>query len=340
MNTLPSQEVASAPLIQQIEDRPISGPALLELLRAVLDQGAPFRFQAPGFSMAPFIRDGDVVTIAPLNGRAPRVGEVVAFVQPARGRLALHRVIARRGATWLIRGDNSPEPDGLIPRENILGVVTRMERDGRTVRLGLGGEGRLIAWLNARDWLLPLKTKLYFPLRVASAILRRLQQTAAFRAWVKRFRPAYDIPEASARDLMTVYAWTDPSGERVPRPRSPHVTDYVAKRGQEVIGFVQLVRHPEAHFPYVGYWLFSLRVRTRYRGMGIGEALTRRVIDQAQAEGAKELFLNVFEDNRPALALYRKLGFERVALPVLEEEFAAEGQREGRRRVTLRRSLP
>jgi ribosomal protein S18 acetylase RimI-like enzyme len=64
------------------------------------------------------------------------------------------------------------------------------------------------------------------------------------------------------------------------------------------------------------------------------------VIDQAQAEGAKELFLNVFEDNRPALALYRKLGFERVALPVLEEEFAAEGQREGRRRVTLRRSLP
>jgi ribosomal protein S18 acetylase RimI-like enzyme len=74
--------------------------------------------------------------------------------------------------------------------------------------------------------------------------------------------------------------------------------------------------------------------------MGVGEALARRVIRQAKAEEAQELFLAVFEDSLPAMNLYRKLGFERVVLPGLEEELIAEGQREGRRRVTMRKVLP
>ena len=118
-----------------------------ELIRAVTERGAPIRTRVSGFSMSPFIRDGDVLTIAPLNGRAPRVGEVVAFTQPDTGRLAIHRVIARVGTAWHIRGDNSPEPDGIVPRENLLGVVTRVECEGRDVRLGLGAERALIALL-------------------------------------------------------------------------------------------------------------------------------------------------------------------------------------------------
>jgi SAM-dependent methyltransferase len=77
----------------------------------------------------------------------PRIGDVVAFVQPDTGRLAVHRVIARVDAGWLVRGDNGPEPDGIVPRENLLGVVTRVERAGHDVRVGLGAERVLIALL-------------------------------------------------------------------------------------------------------------------------------------------------------------------------------------------------
>jgi ribosomal protein S18 acetylase RimI-like enzyme len=105
------------------------------------------------------------------------------------------------------------------------------------------------------------------------------------------------------------------------------------------MGLVRLMRHPEADIPQVSYWLYSLTVRTRYRGMGIGEALTRRVIEQARAEGALELFLRVFEDNAPALALYRKLGFEQVTLPALDADLVADVQKYRRRRLPLRKPL-
>jgi hypothetical protein len=118
-----------------------------ELLRAAAERGVPLRTRAYGFSMSPFIRDKDVLTIAPMNGRAPRVGEVIAFVQPDTGRLAIHRVIGRVGAGWLVRGDNCPEPDGVVRWGAVLGALIRVERDGRDVRLGLGAEARLIAWL-------------------------------------------------------------------------------------------------------------------------------------------------------------------------------------------------
>jgi hypothetical protein len=125
----------------------LSNLGQLELLRAVVERGRPLRIRARGFSMSPFIRDGDVLTIAPMNGGGPRLGEVVAFVRLDTGRLAIHRVVARVGAGWLLRGDNCPEPDGVVPRRAILGVLVRVEREGRDVRLGLGAEARLIAWL-------------------------------------------------------------------------------------------------------------------------------------------------------------------------------------------------
>jgi signal peptidase I len=128
---------------------PLSGAALLELLRAVLARGVPFRFRAKGWSMAPFIRDGDVIRVAPLSREEPGLGQVVAFVRPQTGSLVVHRIVARHGEGYLLQGDNVPEEsDGLVPRASILGRVTRIERGGKAVWLGLGPERRLIAWFS------------------------------------------------------------------------------------------------------------------------------------------------------------------------------------------------
>jgi ribosomal protein S18 acetylase RimI-like enzyme len=109
-----------------------------------------------------------------------------------------------------------------------------------------------------------------------------------------------------------------------PAPRNPNVTEYVARVGGDLAGFVELVRHPPEHFPYVGHWLFSLHVWTRFRGLGIGALLTRQVMEQAQRKGARELLLVVFADNAPAIHLYRKLGFVPIAAPAFDEQFARE----------------
>lgn len=148
----------------------LSSPALIELMRGVLGKGAPFRFQARGFSMSPFIKDGDVITVETLPRGAPRVGHIVAFRHPRSGRLVVHRVVGRKGDAYLIKGDASPEGDGLVPADNILALVTKVEREGQSVRLGIGPARLLIAFLTRSGLFLRLVIPAWLLVR---PILRR-----------------------------------------------------------------------------------------------------------------------------------------------------------------------
>jgi ribosomal protein S18 acetylase RimI-like enzyme len=113
----------------------------------------------------------------------------------------------------------------------------------------------------------------------------------------------------------------------------------VAKAGEKVIGFAQCVYNQDNQSNWAGYWLFSLTVWRWYRGLGIGEALTKCAIDYARAQGAAQLFLAVFNDNGSAICMYRKLGFEPIILPALEPDLAAEAGQFGRRRIIMCRRL-
>jgi signal peptidase I len=143
----------------------LSGPALVQLLRAVLDKGAPVRFRAKGFSMSPFIKNEDVVTLSPLQNASPGMGDVIAFVLQGKGKLCVHRVVGRKGDFYVTKGDNTSEADESVPRENILGFVTRVERDGKEVFLGLGPERFVISFLGRRGLLLPLILPLWKVIR-------------------------------------------------------------------------------------------------------------------------------------------------------------------------------
>jgi len=125
----------------------LSGHTLAELLQAVMNRGARFRFQTRGFSMSPFVKNNDIVTIVPLHTSSPRLGEVVAIIHPETGRLIVHRIIGKKGEDYLIKGDNTPDADGLIAASNILGRVKKVERNNRNVFLGLGPERLLISFL-------------------------------------------------------------------------------------------------------------------------------------------------------------------------------------------------
>ena len=117
--------------VEKKEELSLPGTAVMELLRAVHEKGASFRFKAAGLSMTPSIRNHDVITISPLEKIPPFVGEVVAFRHPRTGRLLIHRVVKRKQNTFFIRGDCLRYTDSHIPRENILGIVTAVERQGR-----------------------------------------------------------------------------------------------------------------------------------------------------------------------------------------------------------------
>ena len=158
--------------LQNVEDKPalfckkggelkLSGLYLTKLLQAVLDKGAPFRFRAKGFSMSPFIKDDDIITVSPLKDDSIRSGDVVAFIRPEMINMVIHRVVGKNGEYFHIKGDNIPDTDELIPVTNIMGSVTRVERNGKEVFLGLGPERFLIALLTRTGFLSQLLTPLW-----------------------------------------------------------------------------------------------------------------------------------------------------------------------------------
>jgi signal peptidase I len=132
----------TGPVLQSIPNR-----GFAELMTAVLAKGAPFRFQADGGSMSPFLRSGDIVTLVPVAAHI-RLGEVVAFHQPGKEGWAVHRVVGRRQARVLLKGDNCGCADGWVEQARIIGRAGCIEHRGRRVRLGLGPERMLIALLS------------------------------------------------------------------------------------------------------------------------------------------------------------------------------------------------
>lgn len=56
--------------------------------------------------------------------------------------------------------------------------------------------------------------------------------------------------------------------------------------------------------------IFLLYVLPEYRRQGIGSALMRYAEDWARARGDRQIGLQVFQFNQPALSLYQQLGYE------------------------------
>ncbi|MDP3880055.1 MAG: GNAT family N-acetyltransferase [Dehalococcoidales bacterium] len=145
-----------------------------------------------------------------------------------------------------------------------------------------------------------------------------------------------ELDEGHARHLSHLFNFKQSADNR---SRGVSVTHFAARKRDQVIGYASLVGRSRRYHSHDGHWLINLAVRTTYRGMGIGEELTRFVMEKSMKSGASEISLLVFEDNAPAIKLYRKLGFERKVIPALEKELEDEQRILGRRRVCMSRRL-
>jgi ribosomal protein S18 acetylase RimI-like enzyme len=317
----------------------LSNRGQLELLRAAVRQGAALRITARGHSMAPFVRDADVLTIAPLDDRELSCGDVVAFAAAPGDRLVVHRVIGAAGGGWLVRGDNVRAADGIVAQASVLGRVVRVQRRGRDVGIGLTWGAGPVAALSRRGVLARVGQSARTARRAAAAVVAGAQSLPAYRSVARRLCAPCAIGAATPAEIEAAQRRLAPGGFVALAEAGPGVSAWVARHGGRVVGFAQRVERPVESAPWDGQWLVGLTVRAPYRGLGVGEALTRRVVAEARADGAGELRLAVFENDLRAVRLYEKLGFSRVTVPGLEQVFAEESVRYGRRRVVMRKEL-
>jgi hypothetical protein len=133
---------------------PCTSTAFAELGREVLGSGRALRFRAQGGSMAPLVRDGDVVLVRPVDSGSIRVGDVLLCLTPgcpSRG-VVLHRLVRReagpQGVRFTVQGDRLARPDGTIPAAQVCGRVAAIERAGTRIQVdgpAMRALGRLAA---------------------------------------------------------------------------------------------------------------------------------------------------------------------------------------------------
>lgn len=87
-----------------------------------------------------------------------------------------------------------------------------------------------------------------------------------------------------------------------------HSVFKVMMEGGQVIGFIGLwLLVDEAH-------ITTVVVAPEHQRKGLGELLMRTVLREARERGMKNATLEVRVSNEPAIQLYKKLGFEEVAV--------------------------
>ncbi len=165
-----------------------------------------------------------------------------------------------------------------------------------------------------------------------------LDPSHTFRLWLERYQPGRRPVGFSVRllnrredgaaihDLYLRRHMVPPEPEFVWDQRASRVLTYLVaedKADGRILGAVTGIDHHEAfNDPQNGCSLWALAVDPEAQYPGIGESLLRQLIEHYQARGRAFLDLSVMHDNRQAIGLYRKLGFERVQVFALKNKNA------------------
>jgi ribosomal protein S18 acetylase RimI-like enzyme len=123
----------------------------------------------------------------------------------------------------------------------------------------------------------------------AGAVARLL---IAFRNWTSRSEPGDDRFRAGVRRLLE-----DPN------------TEYLLG-GDPPAGVAALRYRYGLWYDTEDCLLEDLYVSDEARGTGLGRALVEAALERARERGCARVELDVNEQNEPALALYRSLGFD------------------------------
>jgi signal peptidase I len=140
--------------IVQAQNKSVPNDTFAELMRAVLATGNTFRFSANGISMFPCIRNGDLITIAPITNKL-QVGDIVA-AQSNRNPLLVHRIIRNSPTGFSLKGDNSDAMDGMFPINSILGKVVEVERNHKSITLGVKFGNPIFSFLSKINLIVPI----------------------------------------------------------------------------------------------------------------------------------------------------------------------------------------
>jgi len=158
-----------------------------------------------------------------------------------------------------------------------------------------------------------------------------LDPSHSYRLWLGSYQPAsaerrgFGVRRLRRREDAVAVSELYSRRQMVPvspellwKDRASRTLTYVVAEDRasgEIIGTVTGIDHVSAlEDPEGGASLWCLAVDPQAQHPGVGEALVRYLVEHYQARGRQYLDLSVIHSNHEAIALYDKLGFQRVSV--------------------------
>ncbi|MGH3078956.1 MAG: GNAT family N-acetyltransferase [Gaiellaceae bacterium] len=122
-----------------------------------------------------------------------------------------------------------------------------------------------------------------------------------------------EVTKANVREVVTLEVAQEQSSYVATNAKSiaeayfePKAWFRAIGAGDDLVGFAMVYRDPAAGIFYV--WRFM--IDARHQGRGYGRRAMELLLDEARADGAREVTLSVVPGDHSALDFYRRLGFE------------------------------
>ena len=135
------------------------------------------------------------------------------------------------------------------------------------------------------------------------------------------YQPAYkgDFKRLNVEWISRYFVLETPDLEQLNDPEGSILRKggriYMARFGDQIIGTITLKK-----FQGTIYELSKMAVSPDHQGRGAGRLMAEHLIREARALGCTMLFLESNQKLKPALALYKKLGF--VEVPVSDSPYS------------------
>ncbi|MDI6723987.1 MAG: signal peptidase I [Methanobacterium sp.] len=280
-----------------------------------------FRFKALGSSMFPLIKNGDLVTIKPVNPYDLSTGDIIFFEK--NDSLILHRIIKEEKfkGKFITKGDNMPIRDPAVNSNEILGKLTSIERNGKIINLDTSLNKKFGVFIVEFHWIInPLlrffNSCLNFIPKALIHINSCLNSFKRIRKLKKHFKPDTIYYASSPDDfpLLSKFYGADLS------PTTDGSFYYIAEHKGKLIGSLFVGSPWRENLSDDNWWIMSLTVLNQYKGMGIGEEMVLGAISELKIREIDKVLVNVFEDNKASLNLFKKIGFKDAELPEIEEK--------------------
>ncbi|MDD5355413.1 MAG: S24/S26 family peptidase [Candidatus Omnitrophica bacterium] len=280
-----------------------------------------FTFKLRGLCMYPFLKDGDILKVEHKNAEEIRMGDFAVFKRNKN--LCVHRVINKGidgGLSYITtKSDSQLKDDGPTFDKDILGIVTHVERKGRTIRVLTKDSGLILQFLSTvrLRWFYFLRQIIRAIIKITIFIQRfRLYRSCAMILFNKMVpRITYTLRFYPLTN-NNVHMNKDFSLDGSHKPESGNTDIFLqgglfAFVGSKQIASLSFVNKPTM-CPFSGWWVYGLKIRVRFRCAGIEEELFLRLKHMLASYNVSRIYTQLRKNAAYELFIYKNMGFKKT----------------------------